>query len=269
MKNKPIRIVIIGSGNVASRLGLAFLKSGCEIVQVFSRYSSDQSSRSGRALSIKLRAQLVHSYDGLITDATLYVIAVKDEAIVGVANALDRIAVSGLVVHTSGSISLNALGEDLRTGVLYPLQSLSKNRFTSFKTVPLCIEARLASDLRLLHRIGALVSNKLYTIGSEDRLFLHLGAVFAGNFTNLMYGIGVSLLRKRNLPGDILYPLIDEVAQKIVNGGDPARMQTGPAVRNDRSVLKLHLSLLEDEPDLQVIYKKLSKLIYKRTLSEV
>ena len=70
------------------------------------------------------------------------------------------------------------------------------------------------------------------------------------------------LLAEKQLPFDLLRPLILETAEKVQDHL-PADVQTGPAVRNDEKTMASHLEQLQENPDLQAIYKLLSQGIIK------
>ncbi len=62
------------------------------------------------------------------------------------------------------------------------------------------------------------------------------------------------------LPLSLLLPLIENTLLKIKTIS-PAEAQTGPAKRKDTKTIEKHLQMLEDKPQLQELYKKLSALI--------
>jgi hypothetical protein len=61
---------------------------------------------------------------------------------------------------------------------------------------------------------------------------------------------------------EMLRPLILETAQKVQTHL-PAEVQTGPAIRNDENTMAAHLEMLNNEPDLKVIYSLISQEIIK------
>src|SRR5687767_7490276 len=89
-----MKIVILGSGNIAMLAGETFKRNGEKIVCVWSR------SAQGKKLAKKLRAVYTEKISRVPDDADLYVIAVKDDAILAVAKKL-RIR-HGILIHTSG-----------------------------------------------------------------------------------------------------------------------------------------------------------------------
>ena len=94
------------------------------------------------------------------------------------------------------------------------------------------------------------------------REHLHLAAVFACNFTNHMYALALDVLRKYNLPFNLLLPLIDETARKV-HALSPRQAQTGPALRNDTGVMNAHLALLADDERMRQLYGLISKSIHR------
>lgn len=248
----PIRsIVIIGSGNVATHLGTAFKQNGFEVDVVYSREQPHASE-----LAKQLGAIPYTQLELLPTHADLYLIAVKDSAIEEVANQLPQ--VEGIVVHTSGTTSINVLHKHKRAGVFYPLQSLSKSATISMNHIPVLLEASVSGDAKLLEELAQACGAKSLEVTSENRQVVHMAAVFANNFSNYLYVVAEQILSTKGISIDILKPLILETAQKV-QGHKPSEMQTGPASRNDIPTMEMHLKLLEQMPQYKQIYELLSK----------
>jgi predicted short-subunit dehydrogenase-like oxidoreductase (DUF2520 family) len=251
-----MKIVCIGSGNVATHLAIAFKAMGAELVQVWS-----QDRRNAEILAALTKARAILSWEQLDLSADLYVIAVKDDAIPLVAEHLNN--VKGIVVHTSGATAMTALsGMGSGYGVLYPLQTFSKSKAVDLSNVPFCIEGDRQETLEKISAIAHLLSRQVAEVSSEQRKILHLAAVFACNFTNHLYHLSSQLLEKHQLKFDLLKPLITETAQKIQHA-QPFDVQTGPAVRDDQETMRKHLELLEGLPELQQLYETLSNSIKK------
>lgn len=250
-----MRIICIGSGNVATHMAGAFKKKGHDLIQVWSR-NPDHAG----ALASLVGAKTIADLEGIDLSADLYLIAVKDDAISSVAEVLAD--VNGLVVHTSGATSINELNVFKEYGVLYPLQTFSKVKEVDFNHIPLCIEAADANSLGKLRTIAEELSTLVYEVDSDKRKILHLSAVFACNFVNHMYDLGAQVLRAHDLEFEMLRPLIMETAVKVQTEM-PARVQTGPAVRDDEQTILKHLELLDSLPHLKEIYQTLSKSIKK------
>ena len=188
-----------------------------------------------------------------------YIIAIPDDSIAAFSETLPL--KNKLVVHTSGSVSMDSLSEKNRKGVFYPLQTFSKNREVNFNCIPICVEARDARDIKLLTNLGKSLSIKVVEVNSEERSKLHLAAVFVNNFTNQMFRIAHEITESYGAEFDILKPLIKETARKL-DELSPFLAQTGPAKRNDKKTIKKHLKLLEDKHHKDV-YELFTKSIQK------
>jgi len=254
-----MKIVCIGSGNVATHMAIAFKEVGAEIIQVWS-----QNFRNAEILAAFTQAQPINNWNDLDRTADCYLIAVKDDAIAMVAEHLK--GVKGVVIHTSGATALQTLSiVGHRYGVLYPLQTFSKSKAVDLKQVPLCIEGDSAETLEKVSVIAHLLSPLVSVVSTEQRQILHLAAVFACNFSNHLYALSSAILEQHQLKFDLLKPLIAETAEKIKSSA-PSSVQTGPAVRGDDETMKKHLALLDESPSLQAIYKILSKSIKSNNL---
>ncbi len=256
-----MRITIIGSGNVATHMAAAFKNAGHRMVQVYS-----STMQNAAMLAYHVGAEAIDDLAAINTETDLFIIAVKDDAIMDVAKQLA--SYNKLIVHTSGATSISAL--EIFTsncGVFYPLQTFSKIRELNFLNVPLCIEGADDDITKQLQQLAQTISNKVYKVSTDQRKILHLAAVFACNFPNYLYHVAEQLLNQNQLDFNIIRPLIDETAQKVQQAS-PAKVQTGPAVRNDEKTMQAHLELLNNAADLQVIYKLLSQAIIKMDKSE-
>ena len=250
------RIVLIGAGNVATHLGVALKRNGHEIIQIYSRTEA-----SASALSERLGAPFTTSMDEVFPGADIYVVSVKDAVLQDLLPSVVKGREGALFVHTAGSMPMDVWkGIATRYGVLYPMQTFSKSREVDFNSVSFFVEALEKDDLQMLVDLASSLTPKVYKATSEQRMSLHVAAVFACNFTNHMYAMSAKLLEKYGMPFDAMLPLIDETARKV-HELSPMDAQTGPAIRRDENVMNKHLSLLSDEPMLQEVYEMISKSI--------
>ncbi len=247
-------IVLIGAGNVATQLGLALKKSKHAILQVYSKHHS-----SANTLAKLLSCESTDLPEKINPDADIYIIAIKDDKIVQLVKQLKL--KNKIVVHTSGSIDMAILQTLSKNyGVFYPLQTFSKNKKTNFDNVPICIEANNRDVFNELQQLAKSISNNVQKINSQQRKAIHLAAVFACNFSNHLYSIADNILTENKLSFELLKPLILETADKIENN-TPAKMQTGPAVRGDKKIMKAQLKMLSGNKERQRLYKLLSQSI--------
>lgn len=251
-------IVFIGAGNLATNLAKALYQKGFRIVQIYSR-----TEESATTLAQAVEAESTTDLSAVVEDAQLYIVSLKDAPFVQLLPEIVAGKRKGLWVHTAGSIPMDVWeGQVERYGVFYPMQTFSKQREVDFRDIPIFVESHLAEDTHFLKEIAAALSERVYEATSEQRKSLHLAAVFACNFTNHMYALAAELLKKDELPFEVMLPLIDETARKV-HEVEPRAAQTGPAIRYDENVINGHLQMLADEPEMQELYRLISGSIHR------
>jgi predicted short-subunit dehydrogenase-like oxidoreductase (DUF2520 family) len=230
-------VVILGAGNVAFHLFRAFSKAeNTRVIQVYNH----------RKESLKDFSKFTDTTANInnLKPADFYFLALKDDVIPEVAKQLK--SYKGIILHTSGSVSLNALESLAEFGVFYPLQTFSKNKAVDFAEIPVCIEANTTKNLEKIRNLALEITGDVREINSEQRKALHLAAVFVNNFSNHLYTIGAEISKNHQVDFSILKPLIKETASKI-ESLEPQEAQTGPAVRNDQKTIEKHLELLSQK----------------------
>lgn len=248
------KIAFIGSGNVSTHLAEAFANSGIELVGFYGRNQK----------TTQEMATHYHSKWGSISElkpseVDLIIISVPDHAMEEVLQTLPT--VTTLLAHTSGSLSMEILqNKGNQLAVFYPLQTFSKEKKVDFSNIPLMLEANGDYDLKLLENLAQKISSKVYRINSLQRKKIHIAAVFASNFSNYLYHIAEDLLKRNDIPFEVIQALIEETTDKIKKLS-PYDAQTGPAMRKDMETIEAHLKDLEETPEYHEIYKLLSKHI--------
>jgi predicted short-subunit dehydrogenase-like oxidoreductase (DUF2520 family) len=247
MKRDPDNLILLGAGNLAWHMGPALQDAGYRILQVFSR-SADHAG----SLAERLGTGWAVETGDLNPEAGTIVFCVSDRAIAGL---LDSIALKDkFLVHTAGSIPAEVFrGHSGDYGVLYPVMTFTKGRFVDFSGVPLCIEGNNPESTALLEKMAGKLSRKVCRMDSAQRRILHLAGVLASNFSNHMYRLSGELLGEAGVDFELLRPLILETAGKVMEM-NPEEAQTGPAARSDDAVMREHIELLKDRPELQKIY---------------
>lgn len=234
-----MKVAIIGSGNVAFHLN--------------------------RALSFKAAVSLInpHTLEGLSEKKfDIIVISVSDDAIEEVFKKIPK--TNTLIVHTSGSVNMDILnGNSIDYGVFYPLQTFSRKQDLNYKEIPLFLEASNKEALGILKEFASLFSPKIRIANSQVRKSLHIASVFACNFSNALAGIATEILSKSGIDFKDLLPLMHQMVDKLDNL-TPQEAQTGPAVREDMSIIKSHLEYLkQNHPEFYEIYKLISYQIQR------
>jgi len=252
-----MRIVFIGAGNLATNLAVALKNSGHEIVQVYSR-----TIESAKLLASAVGTEATCNIDSLASDADAYIIAVKDSVISEVISKVCPLSSNAVFMHTSGSTPVDVFsGHATHYGVLYPLQTFSRERIVDFQHIPCFLEFNDGYSRSVITQLAESVSDKVMNLSSEDRRHIHLSAVFACNFVNHCYALGADVLKKKGISFDALLPLIDETARKV-HHLSPKEAQTGPAIRFDENIINRHKAMLDEGSMSKEIYDLMSKSIH-------
>ncbi|MGL4631974.1 MAG: Rossmann-like and DUF2520 domain-containing protein [Leadbetterella sp.] len=259
-----MNIVLVGSGNVAHHLAIAFEKIGFTISLIYSR-----SLQKAEALASKLYdAPCTTSLDFRAFNNHLFVLAVSDKAIEEVCQNM-VLPPKGILVHTSGTVPFSVLdklkqnyeNEDLGLGIFYPLMTFSKSVAVDMRQVPFCLEASDKKVLQILTDIVKQIGGIPHYLNSKQRKALHVGAVFTNNFINHILALAKEIVDEKEIDFGILKPLALETVRKAFLAEHPALVQTGPAIRNDLSTIHSHIDYLKDDEDLQKLYKLLTDSI--------
>lgn len=250
-------INLLGSGNVATRLGLSLHKKGYPVRSVYS-----PTLAHAETLAARLPDAAPLDDPNALPEADIWIFSVKDDALTALVERMAaRHTARSLFIHTAGSVGIDVFGATAHpAGVLYPMQTISKDRDIRFKDVPLFIEGNNPEAASAVATLARSLSDRVRPLSSEDRRKLHLAAVFACNFANHCYALAGELMESAGLAPDLLLPLIDETAKKV-HRLPAAAAQTGPAARNDRSVMNRHLDALADRPLFEEIYRLMSRSI--------
>lgn len=254
------KVCIIGAGNVASHMAINLHKAGFLINGIFSR-----NIMNAQYLAEQTECAYATNRISKLPVSDAYIFSVKDSILEKLVDDLSKtgIATNAIVIHTAGSVPLSLLSQRFtKSAVIYPMQTISKDRNLNFQEVPLFIEASNISVQKKIEGLCRTLSNHVTVLSSEQRRKLHLSAVFACNFVNHCYALAFKLLSDASISPTFLLPLIDETAKKV-HCMSPTDAQTGPAVRWDENVIAQQIESLSDSPEMQEVYKIMSQSIHK------
>ncbi|CAG0980931.1 hypothetical protein FLAV_01765 [Flavobacteriales bacterium] len=250
-------ISFIGSGNVATALAIHLFKKKYTITQIYSK-----NLHNAKVLAKKVKAKATNLIEGM-ADADLCIVALKDDVIETVSKKINNKNIP--IVHTSGTVSTEVFHKNnFKTfGCFYPLQTFSKKSKLSVSNFPILLEANDTKFYTKLEKMASAVSTNRLRANSQQRLNIHLAAVFACNFTNYLYSISENILQQSHFKINLLYPLIKQTAENTKKE-KVFTLQTGPAIRKDYSTIKKHLELLEKNKKAKKIYRLLTQAIQEK-----
>jgi predicted short-subunit dehydrogenase-like oxidoreductase (DUF2520 family) len=250
------KISFAGAGRVASALCRKMYAAGHNIELIVSL-----SEANGRYLSESCGASW-SKIPEFPPSSDLIIVAVPDHSLRSVLNDLSC-SPETLVVHTAGSFGLEVFPERIKKrGVFYPLQTFSRERIVDFTGLPFLLESSDARSSAIMEELAQSAGGRTLFVNSEQRLMIHLAAVFICNFANHMLTGGWQVAEKAGVPFEIFFPLLQETVLKAMDLG-PEKSQTGPAVRNDTNTISKHIELLSFAPDLQKLYEEVTISIIK------
>lgn len=257
MQPKSERVVIIGSGSVATTVGLALYESGHEILEVVSR-NIDHAKELGRKVQAK---RVLCDFSKVTEYASLYIVAVSDDAIVSVVAQLP--VVNGVVVHTSGTVDSTVLMNKFQHwGVFYPLQTFTPGRDLDFNKIPFLVTSDSKKTEEFLTELAASIGSIVYHLKDDARAHVHVAAVMINNFTNHLLVLAGEYIRQHQLPPQLFNSLVMETVSKAMDLG-AEKSQTGPAKRGDTRTIEKHLELIQssDNSTLLSLYDIFTKSI--------
>ena len=246
-------INIIGAGNVAWHLCNALSITGHKVQQVYSRTFAN-SQKLANTFGIEAIDVL---YD--LKKADIILLAVNDDQIDEVSNQLN-IEEGTVVLHTSGTVSIEILNKHKNYGVLWMIETL-----TAEKTIPydgIAIITYYNNDIskETVYELAKDISTNVHVLADSERQKMHLAAVMANNFTNHLYTRLEEWTSNNKLNFDLLKPIIKTTVNQILQHS-PATLQTGPAVRNDIETMHKHKEMLASFPDTKALYELMSASI--------
>jgi predicted short-subunit dehydrogenase-like oxidoreductase (DUF2520 family) len=248
-----MKVILIGTGNVATVLGRMLKSAGHDILQVIGRNMAHV-----YALATELDAAASTDFKKPDRSADICIVAVADDALLSISHWLNTGSIP--VVHTAGSVSREVLQTtSTRYGVLYPLQSLRKE-IKILPEVPFLIDGNTNEVISILGSLAGTMSETVSIATDYDRLRLHLAAVTTSNFMNHLFTLTSSFCQKEGVNFQQLLPLLTETVNRM-HTQPPGQMQTGPAVRNDKETIQQHIQMLSDYPELEKVYEWMTKSI--------
>lgn len=253
------RWILCGLGRLGNSLNQAFIDSGCswDLICPSSSYSSQsQIIQSQHEVQFIAWADLLET----LVEGDVLVLSINDASILSFAQQADKKGV--VIIHCSGGTQLPILGHAY-SGVFYPLQTFSYRNKPNWKEIPVFLEFQnsivLDSLLELADKLGVSKQN-INHCSSEQRLKVHVAAVFANNFVQTCVAISAELLKESGFNFDVMLPILHQMSLTW-EMGNPSAAITGPAVRDDKKTMQKHLRLLENHPQWHELYARFSEII--------
>ncbi|MDX1685460.1 MAG: DUF2520 domain-containing protein [Saprospiraceae bacterium] len=243
---------IIGAGRVGTALCRSISSHNFKVAL------HNRSYKTGRAVALETGVPYVDDLKSCVSQADLLILAVSDDAIAEVSRSVAHFSEDCIVVHTSGTKPISILDPCKKHGLLYPLDSFGYDGDHDLSNTPIFVEGSSPGVHQEIESFARKLTSEIHYLDSRKRVWLHVAAVMANNFTNAILQRALKLLDQNDIPRTALHKLLDTTLNKAVES--PENSQTGPAVRGDIKTVLDHLQHLED-PQLKALYRQMSKLI--------
>ena len=196
-----------------------------------------------------------------LSDGTLVLLCVPDSV---VNDLIDKIPDTCIPIICSGAVHIPE-NKNKGIGVWYPLFSFKKGQKIDWEKVPVFCEANHKEVEDKLQSLNGILGKTAFWMDSVSRSKLHLGAVFANNFTNALLMATEEVLSdfSKEEVLDTLYPIINQTITRWKEGR-AKQFQTGPAVRGDRETIDSHLEMMNNYTDEKNLYILMTEYINKK-----
>lgn len=276
-----LRFVIIGAGRLGASLAIALRGRGAYLAGYVA------GSEAGRARADGwLGGEAALTLSELVaTGPDLYIVAVPDQVLPGVADRLaealrsrgtvstsasptDRSADHPVVAHTSGATSVRILDACADAGastlVFHPLQTFSDPCSGATRLAGAAIALTAADPmpgspaLSLGFTVAHLLDARPFVLADDKRGLYHAAASFACNYLVTLEHHAEELFVKAGLPEaealSLFLPLVRATLDNIAAQGTISAL-TGPLSRGDTGTVAGHLETLEREsPHMLPLY---------------
>jgi predicted short-subunit dehydrogenase-like oxidoreductase (DUF2520 family) len=246
---------IIGTGNIAWFFGKRLAAGGHRCKGVFGRTEASTRALADALLSNKW---------GDISDvrdeeADVCFLAVSDNAIAEIAAKLSF--KKTILVHMSGAQSVEIIKTAAKDcAVLWPVYSILKNNTPAHRDIPFAWEVSTDRAKKYVLEMAHAITDNLFEAKDEQRKWLHLAAVMTNNFINHLLSLNEQICKENNLPKSALQPIINQTFERLKTSS-PQAIQTGPAIRGDKSTIEQHEQLLAGHPEWLKVYEAMTASI--------
>lgn len=251
------RFAMAGAGRLGAPLARALCRGGYSLTALLRRRAEPLCG-----------FPLVTDCRRLLADADFVFLCIPESQIQPLAVRLAETGpLSGKIFfHTANSLTSDEL-QPLRdrgaaVASFSPLQTFAGNEAAAddlFCNVPFLLEGDAAA-CRLACELAARLQARVLAVAKEDKLDIHIAAVFAANFLPALLHIAGKQLQRTSLRPDlnILFPLLERTLANIECSGLEHAL-SGPVQRAETTVLERHLHRLHGRE--RKIYELLSRVL--------
>jgi predicted short-subunit dehydrogenase-like oxidoreductase (DUF2520 family) len=269
VKVKPLRVSIVGAGNLGTALALSLSRAGYA-VRVLAVRSPKRMPSHTLKLARRLKAKLVALGETAL-DTDLVWITVPDDVIGAVAARLAPTQEwrGRTVFHSSGALTSDVLAplrkKGARVASVHPAMTFVHRSMPRLEGVSFGIEGDPAA-VRIAKEIVRTLGATPHLIRKENKVLYHAFGSFA---SPMLIGLMAALEQVGRAAGikpaylrTMAAPLLRQTLSNYLEHGEAAAF-SGPLVRGDVVTIRRHLEALRKVPQALEVYLALAKIAVK------
>ncbi len=256
-------VALVGPGRAGRAFARSWLEAGGRIGAVIVR-TPGAAPRLGDAPVVGADAP-----DFPRTD--LVVIAVPDDAVASVADALAPRLPCRYAFHLSGALGSSALAPFASRGALiasvHPVRPFTGAEHEDWRGAFVAVEGG-AEAVAAAGRLASALGARPYRLPAENRSLYHAAATLAAGGTAAVVSVAVRGWVAAGLPEDVARETLAALASRAADavGRQPfAGAFTGAVARRDAGTVRSHLAALGADPEMLALYRSLAEEILRRT----
>jgi predicted short-subunit dehydrogenase-like oxidoreductase (DUF2520 family) len=261
--SKPC-ITIVGPGRLGRTLGLALAQAGYPVREIVSR-NSPESVRKARKLAKELGAKIAVLPR---VEADLVWVCVPDREISAIARqmAKQKPERGRVVFHSSGALSSDELDALRKRGAavasVHPLMTFVAGSVASFERVPWALEGD-ARALVMARKITRDLGGESFIVNKLAKPAYHAWGAFLSPLLVVLLVTSEEVARKAGLSmpqaRKRMMPIVRQTLANYAALG-PAGAFSGPLIRGDAEVVRMHLKALKKIPEAAEVYRTLARV---------
>lgn len=270
-------IGVVGSGALGNALAQRLQRKFFKINAIVSR-----NTRSARRLARKINCPHSGGDLSILRNCNFIIITVPSPEISRVAKKIldgSFYGKNAILVHTSGAWDSKILTAVQRSGhqafsvaAMHPMQTFpavikwnDRSLENYFNNVFFGVDGS-GQAVAVTRRVARTIGAGSFMIPGKMKGLYHAGGVFASNFMVALMFMAQKIYKHAGLSDrqsrDLLYPIMRQTLNNIFQFGSAASL-TGPAARNERTIIKKHLKDLKIfGSDFENVYKDLTRICF-------
>jgi len=265
------RLALAGAGRAGRAFARSWLGAGGRIAFLIVRDGASTAARPAELAGIPAVASGEAGSTAETRNCDVLILAVSDDAIATVGEALASRLSCGVALHLSGALSSGVLAPLARRGAavgsLHPVRPFTaegnedwSGAFVAVEGDPLAAETASA--------IARAVGARPHALSPEAKPLYHAAASLAAGGTAAVVSVAVEAWIAAGVPADTAREVLSGLAERAVAAAGKLPFHeafTGAVARRDVGTVRAHTDALSPYPETFALYRALAEEILRRT----